>query len=344
MKRLAVTVAASAAAVSLTLTACSPSEPPPEPTPTPTATPTPTPEPEPTPEGCDPAPFTGLENPGADPHALVAVKVENSSRARPQTALENTDVVFVEMVEGGATRFVALYNSEIPDVVGPVRSLRSTDAAVLGQWGGETHLFYSGGLPRFEAQVRDAGVELHVDGTGAFFRDTSRARPHNLYARLAETVAEFEQPEECLEGLFEYDDEALSGTPVEQISAAYPSVTSQWTWNQSTGLWERGDDGVPNTSALTEDVLTATNVVVLRVTTFDTGERDASGAPVPETVLEGSGELLLFVDGQQVEGEWSKGGVNEPFEFTDGDGDALTLLPGNTWVELLPAQGALTVS
>lgn len=334
--------------------------------PTPTTV-SPTPTPEPTPDGCDPAPFTGLADAGADPEPVIAVKVENSYNARPQTGLEDADVVVVEMVEGGENRFMAIYNSTVPDVVGPVRSLRPMDAAILGQWS-SPHLYYSGGQARFVTQVQNAGVVLHVDGDTGFYRDSSRYPPHNLYLSLSDAAAGLEAPSDCLASVFEFldedDDDAPSaksgasdtadstadtaqadaavGTPVTSVTVAYPSVTSGWDWNGTA--WERSDNGSQNISASSGQVLTATNVLVLRVTTQDTGTYDAAGASVPETILVGSGEVTLFRDGQSFHGTWSKAGTNDPLVFTADSGEALELSPGNTWIELLPTQGSLSAS
>lgn len=363
MKRLLV----GAAALAIALAGCSSAEPEPTPTPEPTTeaptpTPTPTPTPEPTPEATACAPFTGLAADDGDPKPLVAVKIENSRPARPQTGLDGADVVFVEMVEGGTTRFNALYNSEFPETVGNIRSLRTTDANILGQWSGEVTLFYSGGMPVQEADVRNAGVTLRVHGTHAgFWRSNTRVAPHNLYLSLEEQAATLEAPEECVEGLFEYlpdgdaaadgatadaasnaaDGASSSGEPASTIRANYPRVVSGWDWNADTELWERSDDGAPNVNSPTGDPITAVNVVVLHVTARDTGLKDSSGAPVPETILDGEGDLDYFVNGVHTTGTWSKEGLNEPFVFTDADGDPLLLTPGNTWVELLPNTGSL---
>ena len=121
----------------------------------------------------------------------------------------------------------------------------------------------------------------------------------------------------------------------------YPTARSGWDWDATAGRWVRFDDGVESLAADGTTRLGATNVLVLRVTTRDTGAKDAAGGSVPETVLTGSGELTLFSGGQQVGGTWTKGADNDPFVFTDAAGQPLLLRPGNTWVELLPSTGTL---
>src|SRR5699024_2428343 len=127
-------------------------------------------------------PLTGM--PGeVEERAAVAVKVENSPQARPQTGLEDADIVWEELVEGGMTRFNAVFHSRLPDVVGPIRSVRPMDAGITAPFGGV--LVISGGQPRFLAEVRGAGVQLvsDDDGDDGFFRSSERRSPHNLYGR-----------------------------------------------------------------------------------------------------------------------------------------------------------------
>lgn len=316
------------------------------PTPSPSTTTSPTPEPttpEPTPEPTpDPVwPLTGLPAPSHDGAPVIAVKVENSTQARPQTGLEAADVVFVEMVEWGLTRYHALYNSVVPEVVGPVRSLRPMDAAILGPW--RAALVYSGGQPQFERRVAGADIQLMYEADAfGFFRDRSRRAPHNLYVRLPAAIAAMEPGRRTPPTpLFQYSATLPVGTPVTYVRAIYPTSRSGWEWDAAAGAWLRFDDGVASTTADVTTQLRATNVLVLRVTTQDTGAKDSAGAPVPETILTGSGALSLFSSGQMVAGTWAKGGDNEPFVFTDPNGLPLLLTPGNTWVELLPAEGTL---
>ena len=75
------------------------------------------------------APLTGLPDPTGQSltRPALSVKIENAPEARPQTGLQNADVVYEQIVEDGITRFMAVFNSNIPDVIGPVRSVRAMD-------------------------------------------------------------------------------------------------------------------------------------------------------------------------------------------------------------------------
>ncbi|WNB85937.1 DUF3048 C-terminal domain-containing protein [Cellulomonas sp. ATA003] len=108
-----------------------------------------------------------------------------------------------------------------------------------------------------------------------------------------------------------------------------------WTWDEARGAWLRTEKGVPATAA-SGARLAAANVVVLRVDLVDSGTRDPSGAVVPETLLEGTGDALVATGGRTLDATWSKGAVTEPVRLTTADGAPVRLEPGVTWVELVP--------
>lgn len=345
MRRVLAVVAASA----LFLAGCgSDPEPEPEPT-TPVAEPSPEPTTEePTTEEPPPPPpiwpLTGvlMENPdqlGQNP--VIGIKIENSTPARPWVNLQNADLVFVEMVEGGTTRFNAVYHSEFPDVAGPVRSLRPMDAAILGQWNGT--LLASGGQPAFIARVESAvGLRTQDRGDAGFYRERSRRAPHNVMVDLTTIVPSLE-PSGDFPPFAEFApaSSAAGGEDATTVNVNYPGATSRWDYDASSGVYFRFDRG---TSSVQVDgsQIWSENLLVLRVETQNTGAFDPAGAPVPETILNGGGELQLFQDGSVTTGTWSKGGDKDPFVFTDSVGNPLVLAEGNTWVELLPVQAAIT--
>src|SRR5207237_3959294 len=94
---------------------------------------------------------------------VLVVKIDNAPKARPQIGLNQADVVFEEGVEGGITRFAALFHSEMSKPVGPVRSARSTDIKIVSAL--HHPLFaYSGANALFKQYVHDAPlVDVGVD-------------------------------------------------------------------------------------------------------------------------------------------------------------------------------------
>lgn len=307
---------------------------------TPTATETPTPDPEPTPEPTWPLTGLPLGDAAGDSPAL-AVKVENTAMARPQTGLEDADVVWEEMVEGGITRFNAVFHSHLPEVVGPIRSVRPMDAGIVAPLGGPQVI--SGGQPLFLSSVQAEGVQIISNDAGhaGFFRSGERRAPHNLYGRPADFLlqaAATEPPPEQFR--FAVPPEVATavggGDPAAAVRLRFPQTSPSWTWDAGTQRWLRDEAGTPSTSAAGE-VLAAENVVVLRVRIVASAGRDQAGNAVPETVMTGEGEALVASGGRTVAATWSKPTTADPVTLRTADGQDVTLVPGTTWVELVPA-------
>ncbi|TFV74480.1 DUF3048 domain-containing protein [Blastococcus sp. CT_GayMR19] len=316
----------------------------PTPSSTPKATPTPTPAPPPPPPP-PPVywPLTGIESGPVPARPALAVKIENSADARPQTGLNAADLVWEEVVEGGITRFVAVYHSILPPQIGPVRSVRPMDPAIAAPLHG---LFaFSGGQQPFVDSVAAAGLQVisYDQGAGGFYRLNGRHAPHNIYAdpaaflaqadaaHLAAPAAQFTiaAPDQLPSAM-------VAGTPAAAVRLKLSGLSSPtWTWSPPDNRWLRAERSTPSVEA-DGTRLRADNVVVLRVAVVNTRFTDAAGNPVPETQMVGSGEALVASGGHTLAATWSKNSAGEPVVLTGADGQPVQLTPGTTWVELVP--------
>lgn len=300
---------------------------------------------EPTPEA--PAarwPLTGLPREDTTPHPAVAVKVENTAAARPQSGLDEADIVFEEQVEGGITRFNAIFHSHTPEEIGPVRSVRPMDPAIAAPFGGMQ--VYSGGIPANESRVPAAGLRgFNEDqALGALYRVNFRAMPHNLYLSIPALFEKVGKDGTVNPDAMEFFDfanpddgekpTAVSlGSAAATLNIAFPAHAAGFTWTGSR--WQRLDAGANSTSRAGTPLQTD-NVVVVLTTAQDTGQRDVAGAAVLETVLTGSGTAYVASGGSIVQVTWSKDAAASPLLLTDSAGAPVVLAPGTTWVELLP--------
>lgn len=346
---------AAVAVAVLALSSCSGGDDTAEPTPTPTTTtpsPTPSPTPEPTPEPSPTWVLTGVEVEEVEDRPAIAVKIENSDRSRPQSGLNSADVVWVQTVEGGATRFNAWFHSQLPEEIGPVRSARATDAFISGPLGGIQ--VYSGGRAAFTSAIRNTGLQTIDENGPGFYRTSNRRAPYNLYGNPADWVAAARDgndssPEQQF--VFAVDDETptttSAGEDTASISLNYPFARPGWDWDADEGLWLRSDGGRAhyeatgiqrgNSSAVAEgDRISADNVVVLIVPTEWAAGTDAAGSRIPQMRMTGTGEALVASDGKSISATWSKESATDPLVLLGEDGDPIALKPGRTWVEMLP--------
>ena len=304
----------------------------------------PTPPPDPRPAVI--WPLTGLDATAASDADLnrpaLSVKIENTTAARPQSNLEFADVVFEEMVEYGISRLVAIYQSDYPETVGPIRSMRPMDRNIVGSFRGP--LIFSGAQRRFINQAAASGITLIAQdvGSGGFFRTKDKPAPHNLHgylARFQEQSKGAKAPKE--QWKFAYPatmaSAAMDGKATKSIYIRFSGhAQPHWDWDAQSGLWKRFEGSKPHVVQSGKQ-LTATNVVVLWVTIQETGATP-QGMSVPETLLAGKkGKGWVATDGKRIDITWSKKGQFNRFVLKDGNGEEVLLAPGQTWIELVPS-------
>ncbi len=288
------------------------------------------------------APLTGLPDldGGAQGRPVVSIKIDNDSgKARPQTGIEQADIVWDEVVEGEATRFLAMFQSQVPEVVGPVRSVRLTDPLIVWPFGGV--FAFSGGAKYAIDGITQAPVTL-VDESragSAMFRDSSRQAPHNLYARPAELFAKGGQPVPP-PPLFEYVRKvSTQGIAVAGVTIAFSNreFAPTYTWDAASGTWLRSTSAGPFVTKSGAQIAPK-NVVVLPVPYA--GGVGQIGA---EAQLVGEGPVKIFTNGAVIDGTWSRADKAQPMKFVDPNGQPIRLTPGSTWVELPDPSYAITV-
>ena len=289
------------------------------------------------------APLTGLPDPSgtALTRPALTVKIENDPNAMPQFGVDQADVVYEEIVNGGITRLAAVFNSQAPAKVGPVRSVRPTDTQVVWPLGG---IFaYSGGAAYAVASISTAPVKLIDESSAgtAMFRDPNRYAPHNLFA-VASSLFAFKGTPTPPPALFSYrkGTEKPVGAKVASFVVPFPSIYSvTWTWNATTTSWDRtlfGKADVTGTGVRESPK----NVVVMFVNYVNGIGTEASYGN-----LQGSGQAAIFSGGKEVLGTWSRGSSKaDVVQYKTATGATITLTPGQTWVELLNTGTTLTVT
>lgn len=291
------------------------------------------------PEPPGPSPLTGLPGPPSTRPALV-VKIDNAPRARPQVGLNQADLVVEELVEGGITRFAAVFHSQDSDPVGPVRSARSTDIGIASAL--HRPLFaYSGANRVFEEQVRQAPL-VDVGAKAApdrYYRDRARRVPYNLFSRTSALYQLAPADAVAPPALFVYrgagEPPAGAGIVAVQRAGIRWAAPVEWEWDLAVGGWWRSQSGRRHVDNAGRGVAPA-NVVFQFLEYRDTGLRDSSGAAVPEAQVVGEGEAWVLTGGHLIPGRWSKPSAETVTRFVDSTGADIRLAPGRTWVELAP--------
>lgn len=308
------------------------------------------------------SPLTGLEvkDEAATKATVTGVMIENSPEARPQSGLKNSGVVFESISEGGITRFLALYQDEKPQLIGPVRSVRIYFVSWLA--GFNAGVAHVGGSEDALAELRNGNYRdldqfAHSE---AYWRSNDRYAPHNMYTSF-ERLDKLNKSLGFVESKFtgftrlpvdkkvttkpttsqeEYDNEDTTQKTAKNIDVKLSSAlfNSSYTYNADTKNYARNQGGAPHLDR--EDGQIAPSVVIAMFVDRYTVNYPQS-REVPSTI--GSGRALIFQNGLAIEGTWSKPSQFEQISFKDNNGQEIPLARGQTWITAVPSSnGSVT--
>lgn len=290
------------------------------------------------------SPLTGelVKEEAATKQAVTGIMIENSPEARPQSGLKQAGVVFEAIAEGGITRFLALYQQEKPQLIGPVRSVRPYYIDWVAAF--NASVAHVGGSAAALTEVRN-GSYRDIDqffNAGTYWRATDRYAPHNVYTSFEKLDA--------LNASKGFTSSTFTGftrkeaTPNQTPTATSISVVmssalfnSSYTYNSKTNSYDRSQAGAPHTDReegqLSPRVVIAMKVQESRV--FEDGWRESINAI-------GSGTAYIFQNGTVQEVTWKKTSKTDQITFTSADGKDVPLQPGQTWISAVPDSGGVS--
>jgi hypothetical protein len=279
----------------------------------------------------------------------LSIKVDNSPPGLPQSGLDKADIVTDALVEGGLTRLLATYQSQDAALVGPIRSARPVDAALLRQLGGGIFA-YSGAAAGEIAPVKaqstatllsfDQGISAFKQIPGHPVPFQVYASTSDLYAAGAKAGASSNPPKP----IFTYSTtvpKGSSGTTARIPMSNSSNVT--WTWDPTTQTYLRTQNG--RNDVLADGTrISANDVVVMSVAIGPTGIFDTAGNEDPYVIVTGSGPVSVLRNGQVITGTWNRPAIGDTMKLTDSSGAVIPLQPGRTWIELQqrPLQPAIS--
>ena len=326
-------------------------------------------------------PYTGLKTSNEDATKMrpLCVKIPNDIKARPQTNINEADVVYETMVEGGETRMNAIFQSKIPEEVGPVRSARLSDIWIVPQYNGM--LFFSGANDQVRAEISSHDVtDMRWSyAESIYFRaDNGRGNLHNLHIKLNEAYDAAEKRGYETEGDLKplhyegvkYDsgnsssddsdgksdenkdigtdaDSKLDSISESSSSGAAVAVkiahnsNIEFKWDEDQERYLKWMNGSEHMDAVDDKQINVVNVVVLWADYTQQAKKDAAGSPTYDTTLGGKGKAAIFKDGNRYDCEW-KANENTPPRFFDSNGEEVLLKPGNTWIVIPPTGTKIT--
>ena len=266
---------------------------------------------------------------------VLAVKIDNTAKSHPQRGLTKADVVYIEQVEGGVTRLVAVFSSQLPEKVAPVRSARYTDIGILRQYG-TVALAYSGSNRGVGRALRKADIKLLSNDVSrrGYDRTSSRPAPYNVVGDPAELLKRAGKGVDVPKQVgYEFGELPAGGTKATSVTARYPMATVGAVWSKKRTEWLLSMDG---NKAMAEEggQLGASTFVIQYATVKGSRFHDVNGVTSPETETTGHGRALIFRNGQVFKGLWSRKKATAPTTYTIG-GEKAVFAPGTVWVALI---------
>ncbi|HTU74016.1 MAG TPA: DUF3048 domain-containing protein [Trebonia sp.] len=290
------------------------------------------------------SPFTG--EPVSRLRPVIAVKVDNIVNARPQTGLQDADIVYVLPVEGGLSRFLAVFSSHVPPVIGPVRSAREDDLNLLSQFG-RPGFAYSGAAPHLLPFVERAPiVDLYAGLPAiapAYYRYDGRVAPYNLYASSPVLLADAKGAWDARDIGFRFGSlpAAAAGTAVPSAgySAGYSSSSFTFRWSARSRRWLAWMDGsaakATTVGPSAGESQLAPTTVIIQHTVIRTSRFLEYGKPPPYAQSVGSGTAVVLRGGKAYTVHWSRPSARGGTSYTLPSGARMTFAPGQVWVLLV---------
>ncbi len=278
-------------------------------------------------------PFTGKPYKAARP--VVAVKIENTAAGKPQLGLKSADIVYIEQVEAGLTRLMAIFSSKIPPKVGPVRSARISDLHIAPMFG-KPAFAYSGAQTKMLPFIAEASLFDVSDSRvpGAYFRQPGRFAPYNLFATTKKLLAGAPKACKAKDVGFTFGDApAEGGVARKSYTVKWPAARFTFRWSEAEEQWMIWQDGKKDMAA-EGGQLGAPTIVIQYTKTERSQFHDSNQSYTPLVHTVGKGSAIVLRDGQAYKARWERESEDGGTTFTTQSGEPMNFAPGQVWVAL----------
>lgn len=288
--------------------------------------------------------LTGIEVPlENNKKTATGIMIENSPDARPQSGLKEAGVIYEAVAEGGITRFMGVFQDDLPTNVGPVRSVRPYYLDFITPY--DAGIAHVGGSGQALSEIANQGLKdldqsIYGHDTSVYWRNSARYAPHNMYTNLLK-LKEVEAKKSWTSNYEGFvrggEDKAVEAPNAKAINIRMSShnYNVAYQYDQASNSYLRSEGGKPHMDATSNTQLSPKVLIVPIVTRTQNGIYSVYA-------LDNGGKVLVFQNGTVIEGTWSKAGRKSQFKFTGADGQPLKLAPGQTWVTLAAAASDVT--
>lgn len=280
--------------------------------------------------------------------------IQNDPHARAQTAgLSQADIVYEVLENGNAmTRFMAVFNDFQPTRVCSIRSCRVYYVDIASEY--KSALCFFGGPPgkvgngsidsKVNKAIHDKLLVIGANGINPpwnkyYRRDKKYPAPHNVYIDINKIAGLLKVPLVPVSH-FQFNAGATyGGADVKKIEIIYNKriIDVRYIYDPLTNVYKRSQEADPTKpmiDANTKKQITVKNVIVQYVKETYLGNK--AGVSLNNFVMIGSGSADIFVAGKHIKATWKRAKLQDITKYYDVAGKEIQLLPGNTWVEVVP--------
>lgn len=290
-----------------------------------------------------PAPLDGIKiDSNRSKKQAIGVMVENLKSVRPQSGISQAAMVVEGLTEGGITRFMLVFHEKGAEKIGPVRSARSHFVKLAK---GLNALYAHVGGSKFALEdIKTYGIDdlNQFAYESAFKRVSGLEAPHNVFTGTA-SLREAKDEKKLPPPAFSFKrDLPKKDRPTEQqvfIDFSLPAYEVVWDYKPSANSYLRTNGGRPHMDAVTDRQLEAKNILIMAAPT-----RQIPGTSLLDVTVIGSGALKVIRDGTEINGTWSKAGVDAPLKIMDNQGRVIPLNPGQVWLEIVPSMDRVKIA
>ncbi|MEH7012506.1 DUF3048 domain-containing protein [Neobacillus niacini] len=292
-------------------------------------------------------PLTGVGSETKTDGRAVAVIINNHPKARPQSGLHKADIVYEILAEGDVTRFLAVFQSEKPDNMGPVRSARDYYVDLAK---GLDALFIAHGYSEEARELLERDYVDNLNGMvydGTLFKRASfRDAPHNSYITYENVLKGAKEKKYSMDQsppefkfLTEDESKSVTGDEAKSVMISYSAsgiFDSIYEYDASVGKYKRYSNGDQTIDHESKEPILIDNLFIIETT-----HQVIDDAAHKEIDLESGGSGYLLQKGKVIQVEWKNdNGVIVPVS----NGEVVPFVQGKTWVNVIPTNPGLQSS
>lgn len=266
---------------------------------------------------------------------IVVVKIDDTPQAHPQVGIDRADLVYIEQVEGGLVRLAAIFSTEIPDAIGPVRSARISDIDLMAQFG-KVAFFYSGAQSKFlpvirAANLHDIGAEH--ESPKLYTRDKSRIAPYDMVlsgSEIKKRIADLDVAK-ASNIAWNFGNLSNEGKTIESVKVRWPASNYSATWNGKS--WDLSQNGEADLTSDGVQISPAT-FIIQKVVITDSEYKDKLGGVTPFSATIGEGSGWVLRDGIAIKAIWNRPDASSGTTWSDTEGNEIKFARGQIWIAL----------